>query len=121
MDQTSTPNRAPLAGIALFPVDSTRIAAAGYNPTTRELAISFKDARNPDRVYRYQNVSEANWQGFVDAESKGTYLHGQIMPFHGFVRVNAEGEVDKEAPAPQQAGDQGGNAQTAEAEQPQAA
>lgn len=96
MDQQST-NAIP--GIALFPVSSTRISMAGYDPESRILALQFKD--NPNRTYRYQDVPAGIWDGFEKAESKGKYFYSAIFKQFGFTRIEADGEVSKIEPAPQ--------------------
>jgi KTSC domain len=53
-------------------VDSTSIASIGYEPHRRELEIEFIDSRN---VYRYFEVPADEYDEFMAAKSKGTYLN----------------------------------------------
>ena len=48
------------------------ILAMRYDPAQEELLIAFRAARG---VYRYFNVPIEEWEGFLEAESKGTYLN----------------------------------------------
>ena len=43
-----------------------------YEPRRQELLIEF---RSSAEIYRYFDVSAAEWQEFLEAESKGTYLN----------------------------------------------
>jgi hypothetical protein len=51
---------------------STVILAMRYEPERGELLIVFRNAR---RAYRYFGVLREEWEAFLDAESKGTYLN----------------------------------------------
>jgi len=53
-------------------VDSTSIAAIGYDALKSELAIEF---RKGSLVYLYSGVSNQEYQQFLNAESKGDYLN----------------------------------------------
>lgn len=43
-----------------------------YEPLRRELMIEFRSRR---KTYRYFDVDITEWQEFLEAESKGTYLN----------------------------------------------
>jgi len=51
---------------------STVIQTMRYEPVREELVIIFR-ARG--LAYRYFNVSMEEWEAFLEAESKGTYLN----------------------------------------------
>jgi hypothetical protein len=53
-------------------VDSTSIASIGYEPQRRELEIEFRESRD---VYRYFEVPVDDFDEFLAAKSKGTYLN----------------------------------------------
>lgn len=55
----------------LTPVDSSNIAAIGHNPSTQTLRIKFKSGG----MYDYPNVTVAQHQNFVTAESIGGHFH----------------------------------------------
>ena len=97
MDTTTINTTRP--AIHLFPVDSSKILAAGYDAATKTLGMQFKN--NPDRTYHYKDVPDAVWDGFQKAESKGSYLHSTIIPCFGFERIEADGTVSKVGAAPQ--------------------
>ena len=69
METQNASNEASIPTIALFPVESERILAAGYNAESKTLGVQFKS--NPERTYHYHNVPDAIWDGFEKAESKG--------------------------------------------------
>lgn len=67
-------------------VDSTSIAAIGYDSRRRILEIVF---RQSGRVYRYLDVPSEEHAAFVAAESKGLYLN-QILKRRGYRYVIVE-------------------------------
>jgi hypothetical protein len=58
-------------------VDSTSVAAIGYDPGKRELAIRFRES---GEVYFYFDVPSEEHQSFLAAESKGNYLNRVLKP-----------------------------------------
>jgi len=61
-------------------VSSTSIASLGYEPETRVLEIEFRDS---GEVYRYFDVPPSEYQAFLQAPSKGTYLN-RIFKIQGY-------------------------------------
>jgi hypothetical protein len=53
-------------------VDSSSIASIGYEASTRELEIEFRESGD---VYRYFDVPGEEYAAFMAAESKGSYLN----------------------------------------------
>lgn len=51
---------------------SSVIVRMCYNPLRQELMIEFRSRRE---TYRYFDVLPTEWQEFLEAESKGTYLN----------------------------------------------
>lgn len=68
--------------IALSPVDSSQIAAVGYDLATKRLAVQFKS--NTSVVYHYPGVTLGQYEEFVKAESLGRHfrLHIKSLPFN---------------------------------------
>ena len=58
----------------MIPVDSSNIAAVGYDNETGTLTIQF----NNGRTYEYYNVPEYEYENLMSASSKGTYAHQNI-------------------------------------------
>jgi hypothetical protein len=58
-----------------LPVDSSAIAAMGYDAGSCVLEIEFKPS---GEVYRYFEVPVREYQAFLAAPSKGTYLDQQF-------------------------------------------
>lgn len=56
-------------------VESETIASIGYDPSWNVLEIEFKDTGD---VYLYYGVSQAEYDAFMSAPSKGTYLNQQF-------------------------------------------
>ena len=54
----------------LTKVNSTQIAAIGYNQNTKELFIEYKN----NAVYKYINVPETVYNGILAAKSVGKYV-----------------------------------------------
>lgn len=71
MNTAHNDQRDHAASMKLKPVDSTNIAAIGHNPTTQTLRVKFKSGG----VYDYPNVTVAQHQNFLAAESVGGHFH----------------------------------------------
>jgi KTSC domain len=61
-----------IAVAGLVPVQSTNIAAVGYDAGT--LVVQFRD----QSIYHYEDLPEQVYQGLLGAESKGRYLHRDV-------------------------------------------
>jgi KTSC domain len=72
-----------------FPVRSTSIASIGYSPAERELEIKFRESGD---VYRYFDVPNEEYEAFMAAESKGTYLNQVFKPREYHYRVVSLGK-----------------------------
>jgi lysyl-tRNA synthetase class 2 len=74
--------------VDLFGVESSVIAAAGYDPERRILYVVF----NSGKVYEYQEVPVEIYDGLMKSESKGQFLNQKIIdiypyrPFRGWRR-----------------------------------
>ena len=70
--------------IELHPVISSQVKAIGYDPHTRELAVTF--TRGKGDIYHYFEVAPETHKAFVEAESIGVYFgqHIKKLPFHKF-------------------------------------
>ncbi len=64
-------------------VSSTNIVSAGYDASSETLEIEFKDGA----VYQYFNVSEALYEQFLQAPSKGQFFNVYIKNCVPFSRV----------------------------------
>ena len=70
----------------LISVESSMIAAAGYDPESHTLVVLF----NNGKAYDYYDVPSEEYQGLMEAESKGQYMRSHIMgnysyaPFKGW-------------------------------------
>lgn len=56
-------------------VDSETIASLGYDPTWKMLEIEFRES---GEVYLYFDVPQLEYEAFMSAPSKGTYLNQQF-------------------------------------------
>lgn len=67
----------------LVPVQSSVVAAVGYDPATRILIVLF----NSGRAYEYHGVPPEVYQRLQAADSKGRFLNQEILgvfPFKHF-------------------------------------
>ena len=64
-------------------VESSNIAAIGYDEETKELHVQF----NSGSEYVYQDVPAGVYQDFLDADSKGKYLNEYIKGVYEFKKV----------------------------------
>lgn len=58
---------------------SSLIAAYGYEPKTEQMDIRF----HKGGTYRYSNVPQEVFEGFLQADSKGRYFLAEIKPNGG--------------------------------------
>ncbi len=58
------------------PVESSSIAAMGYDRSSSILEIEFKKTRD---VYRYYAVPEEEFRALFNADSKGKYFNAHIQ------------------------------------------
>jgi len=66
----------------LQPVESRQLHAIGYDPETQTLAIRFKSWKGePTSLYHYSNVSQADYDALMAAESKGGHFNAHIKAF----------------------------------------
>jgi hypothetical protein len=56
--------------VDLLPVESSLIAKAGYDAASQTLAIQFV---NSSDTYTYQGVPQSVYDGFLAADSKGSF------------------------------------------------
>ncbi|MDE1179455.1 KTSC domain-containing protein [Paraburkholderia sp.] len=84
--------------IAMDSVESSQIAAIGYDPATNTLAIQFASRRGPGSLYHYANVSPEDFASFRDAESIGSHFYKFIKPFpekYPYTRIDRAGEGEQ--------------------------
>lgn len=65
------------------PVNSSNIAAIGYDEDTQILEIEFMDGS----VYQYSGVPPSEHDGIMNADSKGKYLHANIKKRYSYVKL----------------------------------
>ena len=64
--------------IRMNDVKSSSISKIGYDPTVREMAITFTSGA----TYIYREVSLLDFAEFMNAESKGKHFHNYIKPYY---------------------------------------
>lgn len=65
----------PKSTIPLTPCESRQLAAFGYDPATKTLAIAFRQKNGVSHPYHYPNVSQEKFDAFCCAESKGHHFN----------------------------------------------
>ena len=65
------------------PVTSSNIGAIGYDSDSSTLEIEFNDGS----VYQYDGVPEAEFDGLIDAASKGTYFNANIKHKYSYTKL----------------------------------
>lgn len=58
----------------MVPVESSCVAAVGYDATWRELHVTFRSGRH----YVYQDVPASVYEDFLSADSKGTFFNAAV-------------------------------------------
>jgi len=71
----------------LITVESSMIHAVGYDDEARELEVVFSNGG----IYRYLDVDEEEYEGLLDAESKGRYMHARIIGVYADYKVSGSG------------------------------
>ena len=64
--------------IERLPLKSSSLKSAGYDPVRLVLEIEFASGD----VYQYENIIPRIYDGFINSESKGTYLNKVIKRIH---------------------------------------
>lgn len=59
----------------LYPVESSMLAAVGYDAKAEKLVVLF----NSGKAYTYRNVPLKVYLGLISAESKGKYMNEEII------------------------------------------
>lgn len=65
-------------------VDSSNVEAIGYDSDSRQLHVRFLKS---GATYVYYDVEEWRFDEFRQAESKGTYLNGDIKGVYDYSRL----------------------------------
>jgi predicted small secreted protein len=68
----------------LTTVESSMIHAVGYDEDENELEVVF----NNGGIYRYKNVDKEEYEGLMDAESKGQYMRAHIIDMYPYYKVS---------------------------------
>jgi hypothetical protein len=66
------------------PVDSSAVAAVGYDRRRRELFVNFV---GDDPTYVYAEVAPATFAALLEAPSIGAFVNRRIKPAHRFRRL----------------------------------
>jgi hypothetical protein len=64
-------------------VNSSMINTAFYDKQHRNLILTFKDGKR----YLYEDVPSGTYEGLRAAESKGRYLHRNVIKLFSFKKV----------------------------------
>lgn len=65
------------------PVTSSNLKSVGYAPTKRVMEIGFRSGR----VYQYEGVTKARYNGLMAAASKGKYHWKHVRTSLPYTRV----------------------------------
>jgi len=76
------------------PVDSSNIAAVGWDPRTMVLEVEFHHGG----VYHYLEVPKSVYGDFIHADSIGKHFHKYIRPTYSYRKAEEEAEEAPEAP-----------------------
>ncbi len=66
-----------------IPVVSSNICSFGYDPTSSILEVEF----NSGSIYQYLDVPESEYEGLMNAASKGRYLNRNIKGHYEDIKV----------------------------------
>jgi len=68
-------------------VESSMIQAFGYDPEREELEVVF----NSGNIYRYTQVPKEEYEGLLNADSKGRYMRANIIDCYPYYQVRRRG------------------------------
>ena len=81
-------SRAPLETMPAGTFESSNVHSALYDFGERELYMRYlRDG--PDAIYRYDDVPAVEWQGLVEAPSKGSYINANVAFDYFYVELSA--------------------------------
>jgi len=66
-----------------IPVASSNISSVGYDPTSSILEVEF----NSGSIYQYLNVPQTEYEGLMNAGSKGRYINRNIKGRYEDIKV----------------------------------
>ena len=67
-------------------VDSSSVDSIAYDKRSKFIYVKFRNDRGYDtinRIYRYPNCSEQEFNDFLKSNSKGQYVYYVLRPNHG--------------------------------------
>ena len=82
-------NETTTAGMTWLPLESKMLASVAYDAEKQILHLRF---RKTGDVYRYFEFPAADYQAFLDAESKGRFFLAQIrdhFPYERLAKLHA--------------------------------
>ena len=66
-----------------IPVQSSNLAAIGYDSATETLEVEFLNGS----VYEYRNVSQSVYDGLMSASSHGSYFNHEIRMSYPYEKI----------------------------------
>lgn len=73
--------------IPLQPVDSSQIAAQGYDSPSKTLVLQFKAKGGVGSKYSYAGVDETTYSEFLAADSQGSFFIKRIKPHFSHTKL----------------------------------
>jgi hypothetical protein len=70
--------------VEMVAAESSNIQSIGYSERNARLFVRFKDG---GRLYYYDPCPAVVWLGLLHSQSKGSYLHTQVIPFFRCTRA----------------------------------
>lgn len=80
--------------VPLNPVKSSNIAATGYDPETKTLAVQFRSGKGA--TYHYADVPEQVYKEMCDAQSVGSYLNKNVVGKYVHTKIDPPQEEKAE-------------------------
>ena len=66
-----------------IPVTSKNLRSIGYDPNSQTLEVEF----NAGTIYQYVDVPPDEYEGLMNADSKGTYLNANIKGRYSYTKL----------------------------------
>jgi len=81
-----------MENIKMTEVQSSNLAAVGYDDDSETLYVRFKG----NRLYAFYGVSRADYEGLLAAESKGRYFAREIRGLHAYKYIGMPKDEEEE-------------------------
>lgn len=89
LDALEAATRDPIDEMPTGSFQSSNVHSGLYDFGERTLFMRYLRAEGTDAIYRYDDVPAREWQGLVEAASKGSYVNANIAYEYRYTKLTA--------------------------------